>query len=553
MGYFGGAAQEPLEEWEQEEGRYISASMANLNTRHRMILLLSVALVTAIEISNRISINVLLPDMQGNVAADADEISWVVILYNLGFLCSLALASWMTRVVGARRHLLSSIALYAVGAFGCFLSSHSLRLLLTSRIIMGFGGGAFLVRAVILSRLMFPGKAQIIAVTCLYGVLAVFEIAYPVAMGSIADQLHWNYAFLLDFPFLAIGAFLIVKIIPPGFLFRRKQTRVDLWGAALLITALACLQTATSRGERDLWFETPWITIAILVALVCFLAFLWWDSRAENEAPVFHLHTIYRHAGLRASFGIILIVGAILGAALFVLPQYLRYVQDYSATQTGAFISMYTAGLGVGLLSALNFVTPRLGGPRTLALGLLLTIATCTLFVYIWTPTTPAKVLVPAIFLQGFSVAYVLRGASTVALADTLPVDVNDVSTAFFFLRQLGNTFGVTAVTVMFDHRMTFHSSRILDLANRLDPILRSTLAQYANLIHRNGGAGSNPSLGALQLFQADVIKQSRLLSYIDIYFFLAVLAVLALILLVASRLRHKPRHKPSPPQFHTC
>src|SRR5277367_5595545 len=158
MGYFAATTPEPLEEWEKEEGRYISASLANLSNRHRMILLMSVALVTAIEVSNRISINVLLPDMQGNVAADADEISFVVILYNLGFLCSLALASWMTRVIGARRHLLLSIALYSVGALGCFLSSHSLALLLTSRIIMGFGGGAFLVRAVILARLMFRGK-----------------------------------------------------------------------------------------------------------------------------------------------------------------------------------------------------------------------------------------------------------------------------------------------------------------------------------------------------------------------------------------------------------
>ena len=371
------------------------------------VLLLSVALVTAIELSNRISINVLLPDMQGNVAADSDEISWVVILYNLGFLCSLALASWMTRVIGARRHLLSSIALYSVGAFGCFLSSHSLELLLTSRIIMGFGGGAFLVRAVILARLMFPGKEQAFALSCLYGVVYAFEFVYPVAMGSISDQLHWNYAFLLDFPFLAIGAFLIVKIIPPGFLFRRKRTKVDLWGAALLITALACLQTATSRGERDLWFETPWITITILAALICFIAFLWWDSRLANESPVFHLRTIFRHAGLQPPW---------------CCPDRRRHpgrqpfraapvpaiVQDYSATQTGAFISVYTLGLGVGLLTAVNLITPRLGGPRTLALGLLLTIATCALFVYILTPTTPAKILVPAIFFQGFSLGFLL-------------------------------------------------------------------------------------------------------------------------------------------------
>jgi hypothetical protein len=42
--------------------------------------------------------------------------------------------------------------------------------------------------------------------------------------------------------------------------------------------------------------------------------------------------------------------------------------------------------------------------------------------------------------------------------------DGNDISTTYFFVRQLGNTFGVTAATVMFDRRMTLHSSRLLDV-----------------------------------------------------------------------------------------
>jgi MFS transporter, DHA2 family, multidrug resistance protein len=545
----GATAPEHLEEWQEEEGRYISASLASLSSRRRLILLLSVGLIAAIEISNRLSINVLLPDMQGNVAADSDEISWVVILYNLGFLCSMALSTWMTRVIGARRHLLSSIALYSAGAAGCALSSHSLDLLLASRIVMGFGGGAFIVRSTILAGIMFPGKAQIMAVSWLYAVLFVFEIFYPVSMGWIADAFHWNYAFLIDFPFLVIGAFLIWKIIPRGFLFRRKERGVDVWGAGLLITSLTCLQIATSRGERDLWFESSWIAPTLLAAAVCFIAFLWWQSRPENLAPVFHLRTIWRHAALRASFGVVLIVGGILGAGLYVLPQYLRYVQDYSATQTGGFISMYTTGLGLGFVLSLRVITPRVGGPRTIVLGLLLLIATCVLLVYVWTPTTPARVLIPAIFLQGFALAFVLRGASVIATANTAPVDLNDVSTSFFFLRQLGNTFGVTAATVMFDHRMTFHSSRMLDEANRLDPIVRSTLAQYASLIHRNGGGSSNPVLGALQIFQANVITQSRLLSYIDIYFGLAVLAGLALIMLAVTRIKGKV----GPAGFHSC
>src|SRR5579862_1633152 len=191
------------EAWEADEEQFLTAVGAQLSHRRRMAILLSVGMVTAIEISNRLSINVFLPDLQGNVGASADEISWVIILYNVGYLCSMALAAWMTRVIGTRRHLLISIAVYSVGAMGCVLSSGNLTQLLVSRLIMGFGGGAFLVRVVILAGMFFPGKDRVGALTWLYLVLSIFEVPYPIVMGWITDTFHWNYAFLVDFPFLA--------------------------------------------------------------------------------------------------------------------------------------------------------------------------------------------------------------------------------------------------------------------------------------------------------------------------------------------------------------
>jgi hypothetical protein len=167
-------------------------------------------------------------------------------------------------------------------------------------------------------------------------------------------------------------------------------------------------------------------------------------------------------------------------------------------------------------------------------------IATYVTIFYIWTPTAPTVVLAPAIFLQGFCVAPALVAAGNVVTSNAPVADVNDVSTTYFFVRQLGNTFGVTAATVMFDRRMTLHSSRLLDVSNRLDATTRSTLAQYTDLIHRNGGATSVPTLGALQLFQNDVITQSRLLSYIDIYFGLAALGVIALISIAITKIKPK-------------
>src|SRR5277367_1058319 len=116
MSFLAGNIPGNMEAWEQDEGRYISESLGSLSRRHKMGILLTVGLVTAIEISNRLSINVLLPDMQGNVAADSDQISWVLTLYNVGFICSMALSAGTRRFLGARRHFIACMALYSIGA-----------------------------------------------------------------------------------------------------------------------------------------------------------------------------------------------------------------------------------------------------------------------------------------------------------------------------------------------------------------------------------------------------------------------------------------------------
>ncbi len=540
MGFLAQNISPNVEEWELEEEAFLKSILSTLSPRRRLAALLSVGMVTAVEVSNRIAVNVFLPDMQGNVGASSDEISWVIILYNVGYLCSLALAAWMTRVIGTRRHLLLSIGLYALGSMGC-VTAHTLHWLLVSRLIMGFGGGAFLVRVVILSGMLFPGREKLAAVTRLYLLIAVFEVFYPVSTGWITDQVRWNYAFLIDFPFLTIGAVLIWKLLPPGFLFERKAgIHIDVWGAVLLIASMACLETALSRGERDLWFESYWILLAMIAAAIFLIAFVWWEFRPENTAPVLHLRMVWRQGSLRGALFLVLIVGGFFGAGLYVTPQYLRFVQDYSATQAGGFISMYTLGLGVGIQISLRSLMPHLGPRRTLTIGFAALFATYLTIVYVTTPTTPTALLAPMIFLQGFCVAPTLIAAGNIVTAGANLAEVNDISTSYFFVRQLGNTFAVTGATVLFDHRMTLHSSRLLDVANRLDPTVSSTLSQYAALIHRNGGGGSNPSLGALQLFQNQVITQSRLLSYVDNYFGLALMAALALIIVAFSNLRSR-------------
>jgi MFS transporter, DHA2 family, multidrug resistance protein len=515
----------------------VSATTENLSERRKWIVLMAVSLVTAVEISNRLSINVLLPDMQGNVAATSDQITWVLTLYNVGFICSMALSAGMRRVMGARKHFLFSIALYSTGAIGCFLSEHSLTLLLVSRVVMGFGGGAFLVRLVVLSFGYFPGIKSRIPMT--YALLILFgaQIVYPTAMGMINDAFHWNYAFLLDFPFLAVGALVILKYMPAGHIYEQgKQRRFDFRGTTLLIISIASLQAGLNRGEQDMWFQSPWIVGCLALAVVSFVLFLIWELHPRNDQPVLHLRKILETRSLTASFALVMVLGAIMATSLYILPQYLRTVQNFSATQTGEFFGVYAAGLCVGGLLTLRIFIPRWGGLATSLLGLGIMITAFSASIDSWTPDTPSYLLAIICMVGGFALGPLWFGVANLAIGQIDLPHVSEAEATYYFVRQLGNSFGVTAASVLYDRRLTFHSARLLDVANRLNPVVPRYLSAYSRTIAANGGGSSSPTDGALQIFQNLVVVQTRLLAYVDISFCLALLSGVGILLALSCR-----------------
>ena len=403
----------PLEDWEREEGRYISESVAGLSKARRLTILLSVGLVTAIEISNRLSINVLLPDMQGNVAASSDEISWVVILYNLGFLCSLALATWMTRVIGARKHLLLSIGLYAIGAIGCFLSAHSLESLLIARLIMGFGGGAFLVRTVILAGLMFPGAARTEAVPCLYGLLFIFQIIYPVCHGMDHRSVSLELRLPAGFSVPGVGDCTWSGSSSRGLLVPTQKRgsggcrgrRVAHCFAGVLAD---CHQPGRTRSMVRITLDC---SRRCLASSTCFIAFLWWDSRPENRAPFFicvwfggrhHAHILFHCAYCG---------GDTWAPDCLLCHNISAPCRTTARPRPAVSFRCLPLGLGTGLLISLRILLPRLGGVAHDRLGLLMMIATFVSIAYIWTPTTPTVILDAGYFASGFLAGSCVAGS----------------------------------------------------------------------------------------------------------------------------------------------
>jgi DHA2 family multidrug resistance protein len=226
-----------------------------------------------------------------------------------------------------------SLLLYGGGALGCFLSK-TLLALLVSRIVMGIGGGAFLVRAMTaITRLHAPnerGPALLVFALMVNSSRAIM----PVLFGVVTDNTRWNIAFLAIVPLTLMAAGLLYKVIPRRLEFEPDPPPIDLISTGLIVAGLTAFQVAMSRGEQDMWLESPLICSMLVVAAVSLVVFVWRDTRQENANPVLNLRLLWREPSLAS--------GTFAGSRITTPPRLRSFFAQTRSRCTSASLSAQT-------------------------------------------------------------------------------------------------------------------------------------------------------------------------------------------------------------------
>jgi DHA2 family multidrug resistance protein len=509
----------------------IRRTLSRLTQIERWMIVVGLGLAAAVELGTTIAINVILTDMKGNVAASQDEISWVVTVYGAAFLCVVPLSTWFARRLGTRNYLVLSLLLYGGGALGCFLSE-TLPALLVSRIVMGIGGGAFLVRAMTaITRLYAPnerGPALLVFALIVNSSRAIM----PVLFGVVTDNTRWNIAFLAIVPLTLMAAGLLYKVIPRRLEFEPDPPPIDLISTGLIVAGLTAFQVAMSRGEQDMWLESPLICSMLVVAVVSLAVFVWRDTRQENANPVLNLRLLWREPFLASGTLLAVIFGVLLSASLFVLPQYLRGVQDYNATQTALFFCVDAIAMYGGLTFGAKFA-PKLSPQVVVLLGLSIFVIANHLLTLHLTPDTPALNLYLIVVLHGASLGMQVPAVSGILLGKSSPRYLAFDMAIYYHLRGVGSVLGVSAAAAMLDIRESVHSSRLLDVAGRLNPDVQRLVTGLGHGLHARGLPATTANLGSYQIFQGLVARQTSTLAYIDIFWCFEILALAGIVLVL--------------------
>src|SRR5882724_7552470 len=346
---------------------------------NRWLVAVIVSMATFMEVLDTSIANVSLRHIAGNLAATADESTWVLTSYLVSNAIVLPISGWLSSVVGRKRFYLLCVALFGASSLCCGLSP-SLGWLIFFRILQGLGGGG-----------LAPSEQSILADTfrpnqrgqafALYGVAVVVAPTLgPTLGGWITDNYSWRWIFLINVPVCALSLGLVraVLVDPPAVARDRERAlsrglRVDVLGFALVALGLGALQLVLDKGQEDDWLASRFILVAALVAVLALTFLVIWELICDD--PIIDL-PLMKNRNFSASMAVMFVTGFILIGTTQIIPRFLQEIMGYTATEAGLALTAGGAAT-LGLMPLVGALLKKVPAKYLIAFGLLIETVAC--------------------------------------------------------------------------------------------------------------------------------------------------------------------------------
>ena len=496
-----------------------------------------VAFATFMEVLDTTIANVALPYIAGGIGVSEDEASWVVTTYLVANAIALTASGFLARLLGRKSFFLICLALFTAASVLCGFA-RSLQSLLFFRILQGLGGGGMVpVSQSILADAFPPEKrGQGFA---LFGVaVVVAPVVGPTLGGYLADNYSWHWCFLINGPIGVAAIALIALLLREAAAAVEERRRrlleaggFDLVGFVLVATFLGALEIVLDRGLVDDWFSSSFIVTFALISAAALVLMIPWEASRRN--PMIDIRMVAtRQFG--ACFVVMLAVGAIVFATTQFLPQLVQQNFGYTATWAGLVLS--PGGL---VTMVMMFLVGRLSGkvqPKYLIMAGAIVVA---LSMYdmtrvygdldFWFFARSRMLLgvgLPLIFLSITAASY-----------DGIPHEKTDQASALInAARNTGGSIGVSLASNVLAHREQFHQSRLVETLIPSNVQYQDTLHQMTNYFLGQGSSLVNAQQQAFQWIGQQVQTQASFLAYMDVFWVLVLVSLVAVPLALALR-----------------
>ncbi len=489
-----------------------------------------VALAAFMEVLDTTVANVVLPYIAGGMGVSTDEASWVVTTYLVANAVSLTASPFLARRLGRKTFFVACLGLFTLSSLLC-AQAWNLDTLLLFRILQGLAGGGMVpVSQSILADAFPPNKrGQAFA---LFGIAVVVgPVVGPTLGGWLADQIYWGWGVLINFPVGLATMAAIAAVLPADKSDRAPPGRFDVIGFLLVATFLGALEVVLDRGLEDDWFGSDFIIAMTAVTATAFALMIPWEMTRSD--PMIDVRMVgSRQFG--ASFLVMGATGAILYATTQFLPLLLQ--TDFGYTATWAGLALSPGGLVtmvmmfvIGAIS--NKVQPKyliMAGAAIIAASMyaLTDVYGDLNFWFFARSRMFLGIGLPLIFIPIIAASY-----------DGIPPNRIDMASALInAARNTGGSIGVSIASNVVAHREQFHQARLIENAVPASIQYQVTLQQVTRYFQAQGSAAAQAQQQAVAWIGQEVGLQASYLAYVDVFWVLTILAILAVPLAMTLR-----------------
>jgi EmrB/QacA subfamily drug resistance transporter len=386
-------------------------------------------------------VNVALPDMSNDLDAGIGELQWVLDAFLVSLAGLLLVGSGLADRFGRRRVFLSGLVGFAAASVLTAVAQ-TVGEVIAARVFMGVAAACVLPPALSLLAVLFPTELRPKAVGIWSAVGGIGLALGPVVGGVLVDAAGWQWVFLVNVPFVLLAVALGLRWLPESR--RPGAPPLDVPGAALSTVALTGIVFALIEGVDAGW-TSPSVLSAAVVGVAAGVAFFAVELR--RTYPLFDVRVLVRPHVAAGAFAILAAYITSLGM-LFLLPQYVQYVQDGSALASGLEVAPF--GLGLGALATVGGRLVARIGPRVVLLaGLLTATAGFAPLLLLSADSSPA-LLVLGTGIVGGGLGLAVPPATAVVMNDLGLEKAGDGAAVNQLARQVGGALGVAIVGSVF-------------------------------------------------------------------------------------------------------
>ena len=493
--------------------------------RNRYLIAIAVTLASVLELIDTSIVNVALPDMMGNLGATLDEIAWVSTGYIIANVIVIPMSGWLSAYFGRRKYLAGSIMLFVVASFLCG-AAHSLVELVAFRIVQGVGGGALLSTAQATLFEAFPPEEVGIG-QAIFGVgVMVGPTIGPTLGGWIVDNYQWPWIFYINVPLGILAAILVLTYVRNASHQARSRT-VDVAGIALLTVCIGSLQWMLERGERNDWFESPFIVTLLVVSITAGVLLVWRELTAKEPVIDFR---VLKSRQLTGGVLIAAMLGLALYGSVFVLPIFLQQLHGMTAWQTGKIIlpGALASAVTMGIVGR---NAGRLDARITVTAGSLLFLLSMWMLSRLTLDAGAGDMFWPLIW-RGTGLGLIFVPLTNATMADLETERLAQGTGMFNLTRQLGGSLGIAVMATLLGRFAAQNRAALVSHLASGDAGSTARLAALTQGMVAKGASLVVAKQQALALLDAQVMAQANVLAFSRIYVLSGLLLCAALPLL---------------------